>query len=421
MYTNIANSKLFGFRISRLIAYLCQMALSSLPKIILTKGREESVKRFHPWIFSGAIDRVEGKIIEGDQVDILDYKGNYVATGFAAQGSIAVKVFWFGPQQPPKDIWYKKICQAYTLRQSLGFTENPNSNTYRLIFSEADGLPGLVIDYYNGVAVLQAHSLGMHLVRQEICDALVKLYSKNLIAVYDKSREAMSKSGAESEGDGFLYGSIDELIVSENGHRFYIDFKEGQKTGFFLDQRDNRALLATYSANKKVLNVFCYTGGFSIYALAAGARHVTSLDASKKAIDALEKNLTLNTAYKGTHTSVVADAKVWLPGMEDDYDIIVLDPPAFAKRQSDRHKALQGYKFINQTAISRIKPGGLLFTFSCSQAISPDQFTSMVMASALEAKRNVRIIHHMGHSADHPVSIYHPEGEYLKGLVVVVD
>lgn len=397
------------------------MAARSFAKIFLTKGREESVKRFHPWIFSGAIDRVEGRVIEGDVVDMFDYKGNYLASGFAAQGSIAVKVFWFGPQMPPKDIWYTKISKAYALRQSLGLTQNPKSNTYRLVFSEADGLPGLVIDYYNGVAVLQAHSAGMHLVRKEICDALIKLYGSDLIAVYDKSREAMAKSGAESEGDGFLYGNVDELIISENGHRFYIDFIEGQKTGFFLDQRDNRALLATYSANKKVLNVFCYTGGFSIYALAAGARHVTSLDASKKAIDALEKNLTLNTAYKGTHTSVVADAKVWLPGMEDDYDIIVLDPPAFAKRQSDRHKALQGYKFINQTAISKIRPGGLLFTFSCSQAISKEQFTSMIMASALEAKRNVRIIHHMGHSADHPVSIYHPEGEYLKGLVVVVD
>ncbi|HLO89954.1 MAG TPA: class I SAM-dependent rRNA methyltransferase [Lentimicrobium sp.] len=397
------------------------MSELAIAKVILNKGREESVKRYHPWIFSGAIDRIEGRITEGDYVDVVDYKGTYLATGFASQGSIAVKVFWFGPLQPPEDIWYHKISKAYALRQSLGFTNNPNSNAYRLVFSEADGLPGIVIDYYNGVAVIQAHSLGMYLVRDQICEALLKLYNTELIAVYDKSSEAMAKSGAESEGDGFLYGSIDELIVRENGHRFLIDFIKGQKTGFFLDQRDNRALLGKYSSNKKVLNVFCYTGGFSMYALAAGASHVTSLDASKKAIDALENNLLLNAGYKGTHTSIVADAKVWLPGMDDDYDIIVLDPPAFAKRQSDRHKALQGYKFINQTAISKIKPGGLLFTFSCSQAISNEQFSSMIMASAIEARRNVRIIHHMGHSADHPVSIFHPEGEYLKGLVVSID
>lgn len=393
----------------------------SVAKVFLAKGRDESVKRFHPWIFSGAIERVEGKIIEGDQIDVVDNKGNYLATGFAAQGSIAVKVFWFGPEKPPADLWHHKLKQAYSLRSNLGFTQNTLSNTYRLVFSEADGLPGLIIDYYNGVAVLQAHSHGMHLVRNEICEALIRLYGKELIAVYDKSREALAKSGVQSDGDTFLYGSVDELIVKENGHHFYIDFIEGQKTGFFLDQRNNRALLGSYSTNKRVLNVFCYTGGFSIYALMAGATHVTSLDASKKAIDALEKNLILNAGFRGTHTSVVADAKLWLPGMDDDYDIIVLDPPAFAKRQSDRHKALQGYKFINQTAISRIKPGGLLFTFSCSQAISNDQFKSMIMASALEAGRNVRILHHMGHSADHPVSIFHPEGEYLKGLVLAVD
>jgi len=287
---NISVAKTPSFQ-ADFFCYLCTMTAVSTPKVILSKGREDSVKRYHPWIFSGAIERVEGKVIEGDRVDILDYRGNYLATGFAAQGSIAVKVFWFGPQKPPADIWYHKISNAFRLRQSLGFTNNPHSNTYRLVFSEADGLPGLVIDYYNGVAVIQAHSLGMHLVRREICDALLKLYSKDLIAVYDKSKEALAKSGAESEGDSFLYGSTDELIVTENGHRFYIDFIEGQKTGFFLDQRNNRALLGSYSANKKVLNVFCYTGGFSIYALAAGATHVTSLDASKKAIDSLEKTL----------------------------------------------------------------------------------------------------------------------------------
>lgn len=395
--------------------------MTNVLKIYLKKGREESVKRFHPWIFSGAIDSVEGNVIDGDPVEVFDITGNYLASGYAAAGSIAVKVYWFGPGRPVDDIWYLKLSQAYNRRSSLGLLNNPESNAYRLIFSEADGLPGLVIDYYNGVAVIQAHSMGMYMVKQDICAALVRLYGKELVAVYDKSKDALAKSGIHGDGDSFLFGNATELIVKENGHKFYIDFIEGQKTGFFLDQRDNRALLAAYSKGKKVLNTFCYTGGFSIYALTAGARHVTSLDASKKAIDAVNKNLLLNTGYSGTHESVVADAKVWLPSMDTDYDIVVLDPPAFAKRRTDLHKGLQGYKFINTTALSKIKSGGLLFTFSCSQAVDRDQFTSMIMSSALEAKRNVRIIHHLGHSADHPVSIFHPEGEYLKGLVLQVE
>ncbi len=395
--------------------------MTAKSRIILEKGREESVLRYHPWIFSGAIDSVEGKVVEGDDVEVVDFKRNYLASGHASSGSIAVKVYWFGPQKPPADLWFYKINKAWELRRNLGFVSDPQSNCYRLVFSEADGLPGLVIDYYNGVAVIQAHSMGMHLAKQAVCDALIKLYGKELLAVYDKSKEALAKSGTYSDGDSFLYGSVTELIVKENGHSFYIDFIEGQKTGFFLDQRENRSLLARYSGGKKVLNAFCYTGGFSIYALAAGASHVTSLDSSRKAIEALEKNLTLNTGYNGSHESVVNDAKLWLPAMDSDFDIIVLDPPAFAKRQADRHKALQGYRFINATALSKIKPGGLLFTFSCSQAISKEQFTSVVMSSALLAKRNARIIHHLGHSADHPVNIYHSEGEYLKGLVLVVD
>lgn len=390
-------------------------------KIFLKKGREDSIKRFHPWVFSGAIEKAEGRLIEGDAVDVVNYKGDYLATGHLSQGSIAVKIFWFGPAIPSPDIWKEKIQKAFNLRHRLGFTNNDNSNAYRLVFSEADGLPGLVIDYYNGVAVVQTHSLGMYLQRNQITDAIRAVYGSNLKAVYDKSTEALSKSGVTSEGDSFLYGNVNDLIVSENGHNFHIDFIKGQKTGFFLDQRDNRSLVGQYSKDKKVLNVFCYTGGFSIYALANGASHVTSIDASKKAIDALEVNLRLNQGYKGTHESVVADAKEWLPQMDNDFDIIILDPPAFAKRQADRHKGLQGYKFINSVALKKIKPGGLLFTFSCSQAISPEQFTSMIMSSALEAGRDVKVVQHMGHSADHPVSIYHPEGEYLKGLVLAVD
>lgn len=390
-------------------------------RVILKRNREESIKRFHPWVFSGAINHVEGSLVDGDIVEVYDINNNYLGTGHALTGSIAVKVFWFGSEKPDDDIWYHKIYNAFKLRELLHYTNCFNSNTYRLVFSEADGLPGLIIDYYNGVLVMQTHSLGMHLIREKIAAALVQLYGNKLIAIYDKSTGVLAKSGTISEGDSFLYGKVEEVVIKENGIRFYIDFKDGQKTGFFLDQRDNRALLGRYSKDKKVLNVFCYTGGFSIYSLAAGAKHVTSVDSSKRAIELLENNLKLNLEFKGHHESVVADAKLWLPTMDKDYEIIILDPPAFAKRQSDKHRGIQGYKFINKLALSKIKSGGLLFTFSCSQAINKDQFTSILMAAAIDAKRRVRIIHQLGHSADHPVNLYHPEGEYLKGLVLEVE
>lgn len=389
-------------------------------RITLNKGREDSVKRRHPWVFSGAINKADGKITDGDLVDVLDFKGNYLATGFASTGSIAVKILWFGPDAFPEDLWYTKLQKAFFLRQQLGFTENETSNTYRLVFSEADGLPGLILDYYNGVIVMQAHNSGMHLAKHEIAKSLLRLYDNKLTAIYDKSRETLARSGAVADGDTFIHGSVKDVLVKENGNRFVIDFIEGQKTGFFLDQRDNRMLLGRYAAGKKVLNAFSYTGGFSVYALNAGARHVTSLDVSRRAMDTLEQNLQLNTGYAGTHQSVVEDAKLWLQNMDKDFDIVVLDPPAFAKRQTDRHKAIQGYKYINTTALKNIVSGGMLFTFSCSQAISTEQFTGMIMSSALEAGREAVIIHHLGHSADHPVSVFHPEGEYLKGLVVLV-
>ena len=390
-------------------------------KIFLRKGREESIKRFHPWVFSGAIDKVEGSVTDGDLVELYDWKGEYLATGHAATGSIAVKIYLFAPEKHTSDIWLKKLKKAYALRERLGYTNSADSNAYRLVFSEADGLPGVIIDYYNGVAVIQLHSQGMELIKNELAEAVKQLYGDKLIAVYNKSKETLLKSGIKSDDDSFLYNSSDAHTILENGHSFLINFIEGQKTGFFLDQRDNRALLSRYVTGKKVLNAFCYTGGFSIYALMAGANHVTSLDSSQKAMDALELNLALNPGYKGSHKGVVADAKEWLGTMENDYEVIVLDPPAFAKRQADKHRALSGYKYINQTAISKIKKGGILFTFSCSQAISNEQFTSIIMAAAIEAGRDVKILHHIGHSPDHPVSIFHPEGEYLKGLVVMVD
>lgn len=389
--------------------------------IFLAKGRDEAVKRRHPWVFSGAIHKVEGNPEDGDLVHVLDIKGDYLGTGHACTGSIAVKMFHFGPGKPEGNFWEKKLASCLALREQIGFTSNPNSNAYRLVFSEGDGLPGLVIDFYNGIAVIQAHSTGMYLLRHELADALSKIYGNKLVAVYDKSSDALGKSGIDSEGDGFLKGTSGPVEILENGHRFVIDFEQGQKTGFFLDQRDNRALLATYAKDKKVLNTFCYTGGFSVYALAAGAAHVTSLDSSRKAMDSLATNLTLNGFGAGVHQSVVDDAKTYLANMPAGFDIVVLDPPAFAKRHADRHKALQAYRFINASAIKNLKPGGLLFTFSCSQAITRELFLSMAMSAAIDAGKNVRMLHHMGHSADHPVSIFHPEGEYLKGLVLRVE
>jgi 23S rRNA (cytosine1962-C5)-methyltransferase len=390
-------------------------------RIILSKDRDEAVRRFHPWVFSGAIHKVEGTPEDGDIVEVHDIKGNYLATGHACTGSIAVKIFHFGPEKPLENFWKEKLKQSLQLRKELGFTSNTESNAYRLVFSEGDGLPGLVIDFYNGVAVIQAHSTGMYLLREELTEALKHIYGADLKAVYDKSSEALSKSGIHSDGDGFLLGNAETVEILENTHRFNIDFVQGQKTGFFLDQRDNRALLGKYAKGKKVLNAFCYTGGFSVYALAAGASHVTSLDSSRKAMDSLESNLRLNGFDSTNHESIVADFKPYSSNMPDDFDIIVLDPPAFAKRHADRHKALQGYRFINASAMKKIRPGGLLFTFSCSQAMDREMFVSMAMSAALEAGRNVRILHHMGHSADHPVSIFHPEGEYLKGLVLRVE
>lgn len=390
-------------------------------RIILSKDRDEAVRRFHPWVFSGAIHKVEGTPEDGDIVEVFDIKGNYLATGHACTGFIAVKIFHFGPEKPLENFWKEKLKQSLQLRKELGFTSNPESNAYRLVFSEGDGLPGLVIDFYNGVAVIQAHSTGMYLLREELTEAVKHIYGSALKAVYDKSSEALSKSGVHTEGDGFLFGNAETVEILENTHRFNIDFVQGQKTGFFLDQRDNRALLGKYAKGKKVLNAFCYTGGFSVYALAAGANHVTSLDSSRKAMDSLESNLHLNGFDSTNHESIVADFKPYVSNMPDDFDIIVLDPPAFAKRHADRHKALQGYRFINAAAMKKIRPGGLLFTFSCSQAMDREMFVSMAMSAALEAGRNVHILHHMGHTADHPVSIFHPEGEYLKGLVLRVE
>ncbi len=395
--------------------------MNPIPAVFLRKGRDEAVRRFHPWIFSGAIDRIEGHPADGDVVEVLSHSGELLASGHACHGSIAVKIFHFGSGRPAGlEFWVRKLQQSLQLRKNVGLADHETTTAFRLVFSEGDGMPGLVVDVYNGVAVLQAHSTGMYLLRHTLAGALQQVLGNRLKAVYDKSAEALGKSGVLSDGDGFLFGAMDSVEILENGHRFLVDFIQGQKTGFFLDQRDNRAILGNYAKGRRVLNAFSYTGGFSVYALAAGAVHVTSLDSSRKAMETLDANMRLNGFESGQHQSVIADAKSWLTAMPDDFDLIVLDPPAFAKRHADRHKALQGYRFINAAAMKKIQPGGFLFTFSCSQAVSREMFVSMTMTAALEAGRNVRIVQHLGHGADHPVSVFHPEGEYLKGLVLEV-
>ncbi|HEY6160032.1 MAG TPA: class I SAM-dependent rRNA methyltransferase, partial [Bacteroidia bacterium] len=341
-------------------------------------------------------------------------------TGHYQQGSIAVRVFSFEKTEPRKDLWKEKIKRAYEFRKQIGLIGAANTNVYRLLFAEGDGLPGLIIDYYNGTAVLQTHSIGMHLVKEQIVEALKELYGTELKAVYDKSEETLPKLAKVKATNGYLFGSPESNEVTENGNRFLIDWESGQKTGFFIDQRENRKLLAAYCKDKAVLNTFCYTGGFSIYALNAGARLVHSVDSSKKAIALTDKNVELS-GNPSAHASYASDTFDFLEGKENIYDVIVLDPPAFAKHRDARHHAVMGYKRLNAEALKKIRPGGILFTFSCSQVVDKELFASTVMSAAIIAKRNVRIIHRLTQPPDHPVSIFHPEGEYLKGLALYVE
>ena len=389
-------------------------------KVILGSGKDQSVRRFHPWIFSGAIKKIKGEVEEGDVVEVFDNKDEYLGTGHYQQGSITVRVFSFEKIDPQKDFWKEKIKRAYEFRRQIGLIGAAHTNVYRLLFAEGDGLPGLIIDYYNGTAVLQTHSIGMHLVKEQIVEALKELYGSELKAVYDKSEETLPKLAKVKATNGYLFGSSESNEVMENGNRFFIDWEGGQKTGFFIDQRENRKLLASYSRDKAVLNTFCYTGGFSIYALNAGAKLVHSVDSSKKAIDLTNKNVALSN-NPAAHASFVSDTFDFLEGKENIYDVIVLDPPAFAKHRDARHHAVMGYKRLNAEALKKIKAGGILFTFSCSQVVDKELFASTVMAAAIIAKRNVRIIHRLTQPPDHPVSIFHPEGEYLKGLALYVE
>ncbi len=390
-------------------------------KITLKAGKEQSARRLHPWIFSGAIKTIEGSPNEGDLVDVYDNKNEYLATGHYQIGSIAVRILSFEKKQIDNNFWSTKIKNAINYRQSLGFFNNPQLNVFRLIHGEGDGLPGLIADYYNGTIVMQAHSVGMFLQLDVFTDILKQLLGNKLKAVYNKSESTVPFKANLNAVDGYMYGNNSDDGVFEYNNKFLIDWETGQKTGFFIDQRENRKLLAQYSKDKKVCNVFGYTGGFSIYALQAGAQLVHTVDVSKTAIALTNKNVIANFGNTVNHEGFAVDAFDFFNQTTEKYDVIVLDPPAFAKHQKALNNALQGYKRINQRALEQIKPGGILFTFSCSQAVSRDEFRKSVFAASANAKRNVRILHQLSQPADHPVSIFHPESEYLKGLVLYVD
>ncbi len=429
-----------------------------MTKIILKKGREDSLLRFHPWVFSGAIAQIVGEPAEGDIVGVFSQGGDFLAYGHYQIGSIAVRVLSFaGEDVLSPDFWKNMIARALRVRVAVGLAcpvssaaepvspvaepvspvaepveatglvrEPALTNCYRLIHGEGDGLPGLIIDYYDGVCVMQAHSVGMFRAKGAICEALKSVYGPSLKAVYDKSSgTAPFKAGLDLV-DGYLYRSEsfsdDEQIVLENGHKFFVNWTEGQKTGFFLDQRENRALVGKYSRGRNVLNLFCYTGGFSVYALGAGAVHVDSVDGSRKAIDMVERNMFLNGFEPSRHTGYCADAIEFLRNVpEDKYDLMIVDPPAFAKHRGALNNALRAYQRLNAAAISKVAPGGLVFTFSCSQVVDKEDFALAVFSAAAQTGRSVRILDRLNQPADHAVNIYHPEGEYLKGLLLYVE
>ena len=400
-------------------------ALQSLnyPKVVLKKGKEQSLKRFHPWVFSGAIQFVEPEAQDGDVVQVQDAQHHFLGVGHLQSGSIAVRILSFQPELIDHNFWLLKLKNALDLRKSFGFNSNANTNVYRLCFAEGDGLPGINIDVFENVAILQSYTMGMHLAKGELVNALVELYNGQLQAVYDKSAETMSRSSAWQINNEFLFGTSTAKIVKENGHFFNIDWVKGQKTVFFIDQRENRTLLKQFAKGKKVLNTFCYSGGFSVYAAAGGAEKVHSVDVSQAAIDLCKDNLLINgfDAAEERYRCIAMDTFEYLKSCAEKYDIIVLDPPAFAKSRKVSHNAIMGYRRLNSEAIKSIQPGGFLFTYSCSQVINRDLFNSAVTAAAIDVGRNVRIIAEMGQAIDHPVSIFNPEGEYLKGLLLAVD
>jgi 23S rRNA (cytosine1962-C5)-methyltransferase len=391
-----------------------------LIKIILKSGKDQSLRRYHPWIFSGAIKNILGNPAEGDLVEVYDNKGEFLAVGHYQPGSIAVRILAFEKAVPDAGFFREKILRAIEYRKSIGIISNPEINVYRLIHGEGDGLPGLIIDFYNGVAVMQCHTLGFYRIRKEIVAILVELMKDELVAVYDKSESTLPHMSGVNGVNEFLYGNASSVIVTENGYKFKIDWTTGQKTGFFIDQRENRNLLAQYTNRKNVLNMFGYTGGFSVYAM-KNAELVHTVDSSSPAIELAKENVMLNFGDDSRHEARQADAFEYLSNIRDKYDVIILDPPAFAKHQNVLSNALQGYKRLNIKAIEQIRPGGIIFTFSCSQVVTKENFRKSVFAAAANTGRSVRILHQMVQPPDHPVNIYHPESEYLKGLVIYVE
>jgi 23S rRNA (cytosine1962-C5)-methyltransferase len=391
-------------------------------KIILKPKKEESMLRFHPWVFSGAIKSMDRQPAEGEIVEIYSSANEYLGTGHFQSGTIAIRVFSFKKVDPDTSFWQDKLQTAYDVRKSIGIAETPNTNTYRLVHGEGDALPGLIIDIYDHTAVLQAHSIGMHLIHEQLAQALKNVMGNNINNIYYKSEATLPPFEEIDVHDGYLLGSDDgKYLAKENGLLFHADWIKGQKTGFFVDQRENRALLEHYSKGRSVLNMFCYTGGFSFYALRGGAKLVHSVDSSAKAIELTKQNVELNFPGDARHEAFAEDAFKYLEESDNQYDLIILDPPAFAKHRDAIRHALQGYKRLNAKAFEKIKPGGILFTFSCSQAVNKEQFRLAVFSAAAMSKRNVRILHQLTQPADHPINIYHPEGEYLKGLVLYVE
>ena len=390
-----------------------------MKKLYLKRGKEESLLRFHPWVFSGAIAQADDDLQDGDLVRVLTNHGDFIAVGHFQMGSIAVRVLSFRDVAIDADFWAARLASALQVRQSIGIADNPRNNTYRLVHGEGDNLPGLIIDVYDRTAVMQAHSIGMHLQRNEIAEQLVKVMGHRIDNVYYKSETTLPFM--DDMENGFVYGGSEDNVALENGLKFYVDWLRGQKTGFFVDQRDNRSLLERYSAGKSVLNMFCYTGGFSVYAMRGGAKLVHSVDSSAKAIELTNRNVALNFEGDSRHEAFCEDAFKYLEQAGNNYDLIILDPPAFAKHRGALHNALKGYTRLNNKAFQKIQPGGILFTFSCSQVVTKDHFRNAVFTAAAQAGRKVRILHQLHQPADHPINIYHPEGEYLKGLVLFVE
>ena len=392
-----------------------------MKKIYLKRGKEESLQRFHPWVFSGAIASFEQDPEEGEVVEVYTSNKEFIATGHYQIGSIMVRVLSFNQEPIDQAFYEKRLATAYDVRKCIGVAENPENNTYRLVHGEGDNLPGLVIDIYGKTAVMQAHSVGMHVDRMVIAKALKQLMGDQIENIFYKSETTLPFKAELGQENGFLLGGSTEDIAIENGLKFHVDWLKGQKTGFFVDQRENRSLLEHYAHNRNVLNMFCYTGGFSFYAMRGGAKLVHSVDSSQKAIDLTNANVVLNFPDDPRHKAFAEDAFKFLDNMTTPYDLIILDPSAFAKHKDALRNALKGYTRLNQKAFEKIQPGGILFTFSCSQVVTKDNFRTAVFTAAAQAKRSVRILHQLHQPADHPINIFHPEGEYLKGLVLYVE